>query len=212
MTIEIVTAATSYPVSVAEQKAHCRVDVSADDTYIGAVIGAATDWVEHRTGRQLVTATLRQSWDSYPSVFHPPRVITQAYGARVWYMGMEASMLTLDREPVQSVSSVKYYDITDTLQTVNASTYWVDLASTPPRIVPKDAWPNILFGRPNAFQITFVAGYGVASAVPLMLKQAVMMLAAHWYEQRESVKIGAMVTEVPQSVESICQMYETRLV
>jgi len=208
LTISIVTPVAGDPVTLAELKAHCRVDFTLDDAYFTTLITAATDWVQRLTRRQLVTATLRQSWDSYPSVFHPPRVITQAYGPRVFYQGMEAAMMTLDVEPVQSVSTVTYYDPTDALQTVNSSTYWVDIATSPQRIVPKDAWPTILFGRPSAFRIDFIAGYGTASDVPAMLKQAIMLLAAHWYENRETVA-SCFMKEVPVATETICQMFET---
>lgn len=209
MTISILTPAATDPVTLDEIKAHCRVDFTEDDAYLTSLIAAATDWVQRRTGRQLVTATLRQSWDSYPSVFHPVRPITQAYGPRVFYLGMEAAMMTLDVEPVQSVSSVTYYDANDALQTVISTAYWVDLATTPPRIIPKDAWPNILWGRPSAFRIDFVAGYGVATDVPTLIKQGIMLLAAHWYERREATVQNASIAEVPFAVESICQSYET---
>jgi uncharacterized phiE125 gp8 family phage protein len=212
MTISIVTPAATDPVTLAEIKSHCRVTISDDDTYLLVLVKAATDWVQHRTGRQLVTATLRQSWDSYPSMFYPPRVISQIYGPRVYFTGLEATMMTLDVEPVASVTSVTYYDPNDALQTVTSTDYWVDVASTPPRVVPKNAWPNIYFGRPSAFRIDFVAGYGVATDVPVLLKQAVMLLAAHWYERREASIVGTIIAPVPMTVDAICQRYATRWV
>ena len=37
---------------------------------------------------------------------------------------------------------------------------------------------------------------------PVMLKQAIIMLAAHWYNQREAVG-GAQLTEVPYSIQAL---------
>lgn len=43
-------------------------------------------------------------------------------------------------------------------------------------------------------------------AFPLPLVQAVMMLAAHWYNQRESVS-GVQMTEVPDGLSSLIKPY-----
>lgn len=42
--------------------------------------------------------------------------------------------------------------------------------------------------------------------LPKMLQQAVLMLAAHWYNQRESVSTVAM-HEVPDSIQSLVKPY-----
>ena len=39
------------PVTVAEAKAHLRVDISDDDTYIGTLITAAREWCEEYLDR-----------------------------------------------------------------------------------------------------------------------------------------------------------------
>lgn len=41
---------------------------------------------------------------------------------------------------------------------------------------------------------------------PLSLKQAIMMLGGHWYNQRESVS-GAQMYEVPYSLQAIVKPY-----
>ena len=51
----------------------------------------------------------------------------------------------------------------------------------------------------NAVNVTFVAGYGGASAVPSSFKQAIQLLAGHWYENREAVSEVAF-KEVPFAV------------
>lgn len=191
MALSVVTPAAADPVSLSEAKAHCRIDFATDDTYLIALISAATQWVQNRTGRQLVTATLRQSWDH--GTFDP-------------------YLLELAREPVTAVESVKYYDADEDLQTLSTDDYWTDFESTPPRIVMAYFFPFVNVWRPNALQVEFSAGYGNAAAVPQALKQAILWLVAHWYENREPVIAGEKLANVPFSVESVCRQYETRVV
>jgi len=42
----------------------------------------------------------------------------------------------------------------------------------------------------NAVTVRFVAGYGDAGDVPQAIKQAILILIAHWYEQRDPVEAG----------------------
>ncbi len=207
VTIALVTAAQSDPVTTAEAKTHMRVDFSTDDSYIAGLIAKATAFAQHQTHRQFVSATFRQSWDTVPSALEPRDPSRYLPGL---FVPSEANVVgvKLGREPVTAVSWVKYYDATDTLQTVSGSDYWTDLDSSPPRIVPKTSWPVVHPQRPNAFQVQFVAGYGDASAVPALLKHAILMLVSHWYEHREPVVTGTVVTPVPMAVESILLQFE----
>lgn len=207
MSMKIVTPAAVDPVSKAEAKTHLRVDFDTDDDYIESLITAATAWIENRTGRQLVSTTLRQSWDTCPTI--PVNVTPLQLLGGLWIPGMEVGPLSLMREPVQSVSWVKYYDADDTQQTVSSSTYWFDGDSTPPRVVPKTQWPAIHPSRPGAFQVQFVAGYGDAGDAPEPLKLAVKWLVAHWYETREAVLSNQYAREVPMAVESVCNQFQT---
>lgn len=88
------------PVSLAEAKAHLRVDFSDDDTLISALIDAATAHIDGYTGilaRALVTQTWRQDFCDWP-------------GDRV---------LRLPLAPVASVESVKYFDAANVETTVS---------------------------------------------------------------------------------------------
>lgn len=182
----LVTAATSDPVEVGEAKTHLRIDFNHDDALLTSLIAEATQWIQNRTGRQLIEATWRQAWDTLPEV------------------------VELTRAPVASVAWVKYYDADEVLTTVNSSDYWVDAPTS--RVIPKDGWPTIHDARPGAFQVQYVAGYGSSGAsVPPPLRRAILWLVAHWYEQREAAVVNGYVREVPFGVESICGQYETSL-
>lgn len=55
----------------------------------------------------------------------------------------------------------------------------------------------------NCSSEELISGYG---EFPLPLKQAIMMLAAHWYNQRESASTSQMY-EVPDSLQSLVKPY-----
>ena len=59
MSLKLVTAASTYPVTLAEAKLHLRVDSTDEDTLITALITAATEMCEQKTGR----AIMQQTWD-----------------------------------------------------------------------------------------------------------------------------------------------------
>lgn len=192
MSLIVATAAASDPVSLTEAKAHCRVDFSTDDAYITALITAATEAVQTRTGRQLVNATFRASWDNVPDA------------PTIGY-----TTFPLLREPVSSVTSVKYYDADETQQTLSSTEYWTDLESTPPRVILRDAFPSLYGWRPGLIQVTFVAGYGSSgSSVPATLKQAVMLLVGHWYENREANITNGYARELPDGVKMLCDLHK----
>lgn len=182
MSFLVRTAAPSAPVvSVADAKTHLRVDTSDDDTYLGALCTAASYAVEELVGRPLVT----QTW---------------AYSLR--FIGGGNDKLYLPKTPVQSLSSVAYYDTSEAAQTVSTSAF--DLFKDDDRAVmrPKtgNSWPSI-YDRPDGLTITFVCGYGAASAVPEPVAHAVKMLIAHMYEARSET------VEVPAQVTSLCNLY-----
>ena len=55
--------------------------------------------------------------------------------------------------------------------------------------------------------IRFVPGYGAAgTAVDMQLRQAILLLVAHWYENREPVlTTGAQAVSMPFTVTALLQ-------
>lgn len=182
--LSLTTAATENPLTLEEVKAALRVTSDDEDAYIGALLAAATRYVETATARQLVTAT----WTMGMDCFHPT--------------------ITVPKPPLQSVSSITYVDTSGTTQTLSASLYQVDTASLPGRIIPAygESWPSTREVL-AAVTVVFLAGYGGASAVPDELKLAIRMLVGHWFENREPVAVGNIVSDIPMSVEALLSHY-----
>jgi uncharacterized phiE125 gp8 family phage protein len=167
---------TVEPVSVAELKEHARIDHGHEDARLASLITTARLLVEKDTRRKLCTQTVVLSLDYLPSYLVP------------------------DILPIQSISGITYYDGNNALQTLAASTYEADLYAEPVIIRPAfgQTWPTT-YDRFGAVLVTMVAGYGAASAVPEDAKQAILLLASHWVENRESVLTGTISKEIELS-------------
>lgn len=177
MSLIVITPPTEEPVTLAEAKLHCKVDGTDDDTLITALITAAREQAEHRTGRALCTQTLEAVLDMFPAG------------------------IKLEKPPVLSVVSVKYLDTDGILQTLDPSAYELDKDSAPGWLVPAYGliWP-VTRPVPNAVRVRYTAGYGAAAAVPKSIKAWMMMAVSTMYNQREGFTVGNMnvANELPR--------------
>ncbi len=170
------------PVTVREFRDHSRVELHDDDALIEAYLQAAREYVEGATRRSLMPQTWRLSLSAWP----------------------QTNWIELPRPPLQSVTSVIYIDEAGQSVTVDSDTYIVDTDSEPGRIVlANDAgWPWGDLQAGASIRVTYVAGYAEMSAVPQHLRQAIRLLAAHWYENREATA-EVMLRETPLAVKSL---------
>ena len=175
------------PVSLIDARSHLRLDTDggthADDGYLQTLIVAARAHVENVTGQILVTATKDQAFDTFPD--------GDPDGFRLPY------------NPVASVTWVKYVADDGTLTTLSSSVYRLDNTSLRARIALEDGqvWPNAR-DVVNAVQIRTVCG----GTTPAPLKQAVMLLMAHWYENRVPVGAGSL-SDMPHMVDAVLAPY-----
>ena len=174
-------APTAEPLTLSEAKKWLRMDeISDDDEVINDLITEARLWVERVTGRQLVTATWVMTLDGFP---YPTGWDTVAGGV----VFPDPRTIRIPKAPLQSVTSIQYYDYGNTLRTLGTSVYQVDATKDPGVITLEQdqTWPVTRL-RPGAVRITFVAGYGAASAVPKDIKLAMKFCLTSWYEERGS--------------------------
>lgn len=204
MKIRLITAPVELPVSRTEAKAHLRVPASetADDTYIDALIAAATDICESQTNRKFIT----QTWDRYYDAF-------PGKAGLAWTWDSEnippPTGFELPLAPLQSVTYIKYYDDAGGQQTLATSVYQVDTYGVVGKVALKNnqVWPDTEEYRLNAVEIRFNCGYGDATAVPKAIKQAILLLVGTWYENRETVLIGSITAVVPHTVDLLLASY-----
>jgi len=170
------TVPTLIPVvTVLEAKQQLHLDTTEDDVLIEHYIRTATAFCEHYTQRAFIkkqyTAYLRE-FGSCIVLPHPPALAEPA--------------------PV-----VEYYDSdTEQWEVIDPNEYVYDWQSQPATRCKSscgsainNTWclptPPPCAGATSKYRVTWWAGYGEASeSVPLLIKQAILLLTAHYYERR----------------------------
>ena len=117
--------------------------------------------------------------------------------------------LELPGSPLQSITSIKYYDTDGVQQTWSSSLYDVDIVSEPGRVSPSfgEIYPSTR-QRFNAVEVEFVAGYGDAgSDIPNAIKHAMFLLIGEMYERREETIAGTIISTVPFSAKNLLNPY-----
>ena len=155
----ITVAAETEPVTLAEATAHLRVDGTADDDLIGALIAAARNHVENYCGLRFASQTIAAKCDSF------------------------ADLARLPEAPAQSVSSITYVDTAGETQTLATSVYEMRADGLEAAIVLKygQTWPAIQSG--SRITVALVVGY---VTIPPAVKAAMLLHIGASYEQREN--------------------------
>lgn len=176
MPIKVTGAPATTPETVANAKIHARVTTSDDDAFFTQLLKAAALEAQDFANISLITQTITATWDCFPS------------GREIW----------LPRPPLQSVTSVKYYDSSNTQVTLSSSSYQVDISTTPGAIVLNDgeSWP-VTYNRASAVEVIYIAGYGAdESSVPEDIRLAIQALVTHWYDHRGVVETAPGLTQI----------------
>ena len=157
--LRVIAAPTAEPVSIAEARAHCKIDGTDDDAGIARRILAARTYVEQLTERAIPVQTLEMTMDDFP-----------------------IGTIELPRAPAASVTSIKYTDTNGAQQTVSASDYVLDSSTVRPRVALAfgKSWPATQQTAGNVI-IRFVAG---EDQPPEPIRQAILLLVAAWDENR----------------------------
>jgi len=189
--LELVTAPTALPVTLAEVKAQLRIEHDDEDLYLDRLINAGIGMIDAKgmLGQGLITQTWAQ-WMANS----PPREVALQLG------------------PVQSVTAVKYYDTSGDLQTDTLANYNIFGLSRNKTIKPKTGynWPTAQV-RQDAIKIEYVVGFGDASTdVPDTIRHAMLMLVAYWYENRENELIGVNSKTLPFGFEDLLNLHRER--
>jgi uncharacterized phiE125 gp8 family phage protein len=188
---QLVTPPKVEPVSIAEAKLQCRISIDDDDDALLGYTIAAREHCEKVCGRAFIT----QEWD-------------------FWLPGWPATnRIRIPFAPLQSVEYLQYTDSSETANVVDPSIYVVQPGTTPGELVLRFAqiWPPTVMSPSWPINVRFKAGYSDdASKVPQSIKQAILMLTAHWYENREAVVVGRtaqIAVEIMFAVDALLANY-----
>lgn len=147
------------PVSLADAKKHLEIGSTDHDDHVTWLIEAARQQWEHDTN----SAVIEQQWaitvDSLCEMRFP-------------------------RRPVKEIESVAYYDSANASQTLSSSVYQLDKSENAIRLAADQDWPYT-YDRWDAVTITVKLGqYAGASSVPAIVRQAILLLIGHYFEDR----------------------------
>lgn len=191
MALKIITPPTSYPVSLAEAKAHLRFPDTDEDALIEIYRKAATEDAENFTGR----AFIDQVWDYYIDAFPTTGAIK------------------IPKPPLIELIGVFNLDSAAAEQEFAASGYVLDSASELARLTLAygGTWPTPLTVA-NAVRIRFRAGYlddnsPQVANVPFAIKAAILLTIGTLFANRETLVTGTIATLLPWSAQQLLRPY-----
>jgi len=186
--LKLKTPGVLQPISLAEAKAHMRIDPALEDTemdvMIDALIKAAREYCESYQNRSYITQTWQLVLDCWPSVDY----------------------IDLARPPLVS-AGITYIDSAGFSHTMPIADYIVDTTSYTGRIVLGygEVWPTETLRPGAAITIEYIAGYGATgSTIPFTARAAMLLLVSHWYENREA--LGTAGNEIKFAVSALLDM------
>ena len=185
MTLILASGPALEPVTLADAKAHLRVDGTDEDALIASLTTAARLTLEAETRRAFISQAWTLVLDSWP-----------------------IGDVRLPLAPIQALTGVTLVDEDGAVSPVPAALYYVVFEDTARLVRRRDAvWP-MPARYAGGIEIAFTAGYGAAASdVPEALRRAVLLLVAHWFENREPVAFGGAASRIPASVDTLVAPY-----
>ncbi|MES2905719.1 MAG: head-tail connector protein [Pseudomonadota bacterium] len=184
MPATLITPPSEEPITLAELKAHLRLENDDEDDLLSRMISAARLHVESITRRVLV----EQGWRAYLDRWPVKRKVA------------------LPVAPVNAITQVRVYNDAGDASIISALSYTLDPARAPAVLIIR---PAVLAptAYANGIEIDMTCGYGEPSDVPAPLREAVLRLAALWFESR--VETGRFnMTLSSSAVEALIAPYK----
>jgi len=174
MTYALITPSASEALTLAEAKAHLRLDTDDENELVTQLIIVARDHLERTTGISLIT----QRWRLYLDSISEDGVIPIAKG------------------PVQVIESLTVYDGEGAPSDASLEGHVLDGAARPARLM---LLRRLSPGRAvNGIEIDFLSGFGdTANTVPDTLKRAMLTHVAQMFSCRGVVGIEDQPALIP---------------
>jgi uncharacterized phiE125 gp8 family phage protein len=180
MTYALIQPPLAEPLTLADLKAHIRVQNDEEDTVLACLIRVAREHLERVTGLALISQGWRLYLDCWP----------------------DDGALEISHGPVLAVDAVRAFDEFGEESEVALAGHVLDGVRRPARL-----W---LRERPaarqamNGIEVDFTAGFGESGAdVPDTLKRAMLVHAAHCYEFRGAVPVEMQPASMPEGYDRL---------
>lgn len=188
--LQVTSAPTVEPVSVAQAADWLRCDSESDQLRVEAALAAAKAYVESITGQRFGSQTVK-----------------------VWLPGFPCSSFRFPIAPISAISGINWYSTADAATAVSSGLYYFRADDQPPylsRIVLKDGmdWPSATLRPVDGVEITVTAGH---VTTPPVLKVCLLQLTAHFYSTPSPVlpvdRAQAGAVEIPHSAMALLNSF-----
>ena len=199
MGLHTLVPSTELLVSVATLRNHTRGS-TADNELLKVYSRAAQEYAEQRTRRSIYLQKYRLTLPTFP----------------------DSGEIELPRSPASTLSiastgsglAISYLRSGGSTWTEFSSTnYRLDATQEPPKVWLRYAknWPSATYETGDTVRVDFHAGHASTAstwvtAPPEGIKQAILLIAGHWYVNREEVVVGTITSRVPRAADSLLWM------
>ncbi len=161
MAIKLIEGPVKEPITLIQAKQHLNETETMNDSLILDLIATARESCEEYQNRAYLTQTWELWLDAWPPVIAVPR------------------------PPLQAVESICWYDTEHQEHALDPTEYFADVNVEPGRVFPRSTWPAGV-RTASGICITFKAGCEREEVVPNRVRQAILLLVAEWYLNREA--------------------------
>ena len=171
-------------VSTADLKTHLRITFSEDDTYIDSLETAAVNMIEEFCNIYLLDTSVSQ------------------YGFNI------SDESVLFKSPILSTHTPVLY--------VNQSASWVAQSGIEfvTKVKPSRMYVNnATLDEPDTditqkYKVSYKVGYDSIGDIPSPIIQCIKIIVADMYENRQSVIVGKIVSEIPKTAQYLMNAYK----
>ena len=159
--VEILQQPTLEVITIDDVKAQLKIEDNEEDSLLLQYLETAINHAENYAGIHIRTRPIKFWFNDFPGVD-----------------------LKLYASPITAITKVEYYDTSNVLTEYTLSDVDFDKFSGKIRPVFGKSWPSV-YERFNSVGVEATCGY-TASTLPSPIKQAILMLVGHFYENREA--------------------------
>lgn len=180
MTYALINPPQAEPLTLAEVKAHLRLDSGDEDALLTTLIRTAREHLERTTGLCLLRQTWRFYLDRWP----------------------QTGVILIGKGPVQTIETILVFGSDGRETNITAADKLLDGTARPARLWLRD--PPTPGRVMNGIEIDFIAGYGEAGTdVSDTLKRAMLMHVAQMFAFRGAVAPENQPAAVPAGYERL---------
>ena len=182
--LEVVAYHDTQIVPTSDLKTHLRVTFSDDDSYIAGLEKAAVQRIEEYCNIFLLETTLRQ------------------YGNKFTDLNI------LFKSPITNGTYDVKYKKDGSWTTFTSSTQLIQHIKPPRVYMNDDATTPTTDDIFQAWRCDYIVGWGATADIPNPIIQAIKIVVADMYENRQSVIVGKIASETPKTAEYLMNPYK----